>query len=95
MNPNHLETFEEFLTSSFAHDVYSRELRLSQEEASYILKKYHKASLKRCLTPESSDGKCWYEMNLLPPITENDLEAENFLLKKELEELKRSLEPVK
>jgi hypothetical protein len=96
MIPNHLETFEEFLTKSFAHGVYFRELRLSQEEAGYVVKKYPEASLKKCLTSASSDGKCWYEVNLLPPITaSNDLEKENLRLKKELEEFKKLLVPIK
>lgn len=85
------ETFEEFLKNSFANDVYFRELRLSQEEADYVLKKYPKASLKKC-SAESSDGKCWYEVNLLPStMTSNEpetLESENQRLKEELEALK-------
>ncbi|MEK5444410.1 MULTISPECIES: hypothetical protein [Fredinandcohnia] len=94
------ETFDEFLTNSFANDVYFRELRLSQEEADYVLKKFPKASMKKCDTTESPDGKCWYEVNLLPleKTTSNDsqdLESENQRLKEELEALKRSLSPIK
>jgi len=96
MIPNHFETFEEFLKRSFAHGVYFRELRLSREEVGYVRKKYPKASLKKCQITASLDGKCWYEVNLLPPVTaSNDLKKENLRLKKELEELKRSLVPIK
>jgi hypothetical protein len=93
------ETFDEFLANSFANDVYFRELRLSPEEADYVLIKYPKASVKKCQTEESPDGKCWYEVNLIPSNqTVNDretLEDENKRLKEELEALKKSITPVK
>lgn len=93
------ETFDEFLTNSFANDVYFRELRLSREEADYVLIKYPKASLKKCPTAESPDGKCWYEVNLIPSNTTVDdlktLEDENQRLKAELEALKKSISSVK
>jgi hypothetical protein len=96
MIPNHLENFGEFLKTSFAHGVFSRELRLSLEEAGYVQKKYPKASLKKCMTSEASDEKCWYEVNLLPPVTvPYDMEKENLRLKTELEELKKLLVPIK
>jgi hypothetical protein len=96
MIPNHYETFEQFLRNSFAHGVYFRELRLSREEAGYVQKIYPKVSLKKCLTPETSDGKCWYEVNLLPPVTtSNDFKNENLRLKKELDDLKKLLVPIK
>ena len=98
MNPK-IETFDDFLAKSFANDVYFRELRLSREEADYVLKKYPKASVKKCETAESPDGKCWYEVNLIPSnTTGNDLktlENENQRLKEELEALKKSIAPVK
>ncbi|WNS76073.1 hypothetical protein RRV45_03415 [Bacillus sp. DTU_2020_1000418_1_SI_GHA_SEK_038] len=83
------ETFEEFLKNSFANDVYFRELRLSQEEADYVSKKYPTASLKKC-SAESPDGKCWYEVNLLPSTLNEPetLESENQRLKEELKALK-------
>jgi len=98
MIPNKVERFEEFLSKSFGEGVYSRELRLSKEEVGYIQKVYPKASLKKCLTTEASDGKCWYEMNLPTPIANpNGLTAiqnENLQLKQEIERMKRSLADV-
>lgn len=93
------ETFEEFLADSFVNDVYFRELRLTEEEADYVLKKYPKAGVKKSSTEVAADGKCWYEVNLLPsnpPVSEQaSLAAENQRLKEELEALKKSLSPVK
>ncbi|MFS0862105.1 hypothetical protein [Fredinandcohnia sp. 179-A 10B2 NHS] len=89
------ETFEEFLKDSFANDVYFRELRLSNVEADYVSKKYPNASMKKC-SEESPDGKCWYEVNLLPSTTTSSepqsLESENQRLKEELKELELQYE---
>lgn len=68
MTPNEVERLENFLTESFGEGIYFRELRLSYEEMEYIKKKYPKASFKKCATVESSDGKIWWEVNLLASI---------------------------
>jgi hypothetical protein len=60
-----IETIDVFLSQSFADGIFFRELRLSQEEAGYVQNKFPKASVKKCPSPESIDGKCWYEINLL------------------------------
>lgn len=101
MMPNKVEKFEDFLLQSFGDGIYSRELRLSKEEKVYVQKKYPNASMKKCLSMEASDGKCWYEINLLPPISfmksslnSNELAAvqqENNQLKRELESLKKTV----
>jgi hypothetical protein len=102
--PNKVESFEEFLSSSFEDGVFSRELRLSKEEVTYVQKKYPKASVNKCPGTESSDGKSWYEIHLLPPIATMDnpmnsnglaaIQNENQQLKQELELLKKSLKDV-
>jgi hypothetical protein len=70
--------FEEFLSESFEDDIYVRELRLSDEEVEYVKEKYPRARLKKCQTDQNSDGKAWYEINLLIPIDdEEDLLASN------------------
>jgi hypothetical protein len=101
MVPNNIETFEEFLAKSFGDGVYSQELRLSREEAGYVLTKYPKARLKKSVTAATSDEKIWYEINLPTPISvaeksvnENEfaaIQTENLRLKQELERVKRSL----
>ncbi|MGZ4161497.1 MAG: hypothetical protein ACXVNF_12000 [Neobacillus sp.] len=104
MIPNQSETFEEFLSKSFADGVYSRELRLSKEEARFVQKKYPKASVKRYVTADALNEKSWYEINLPTPMTmvgksvnQKDLAAiqdENQHLKQELERVKKSLTKV-
>jgi hypothetical protein len=96
-----VEKFEEFLEESFGEGVYSRELRLSKEEMEYVRVKYPKARMSKCLTTESTDGKCWVDINLLTSIslveTPNGLTAiqtENIRLKQELERIKKSLADV-
>jgi hypothetical protein len=96
-----VEKFEEFLEESFGEGVYSRELRLSKEEMEYVRVKYPKARMSKCLTTESTDGKCWVDINLLTPIdlvvkSENPnglaaIQTENMRLKQELERIKKSL----
>jgi hypothetical protein len=101
---NKIEKFEEFLSKTFGEGNFSRELRLSKEEAGYVQKRYPKASMKKCVTTEVSGGKCWYEINLLTPITMMErsvnpsgfaaIQNENLMLKQELERMKRSLADV-
>jgi len=99
-----VESFEDFLSSSFGDGVYSRELRLSKEELAYVQKKYPRASVKKCSSTEVSDDKSWYEIDFLPPIATIDkpvnsngiaaVQNENEQLKQELERLKKSLSDV-
>ncbi|SDK66872.1 hypothetical protein [Natronincola ferrireducens] len=65
MTPNEIKRLEEFLEDSFGAGVYFRELRLSNEEMEYVKRKYPRAELKKCVTRECSDGKIWWEVNLL------------------------------
>jgi hypothetical protein len=92
--------FEEFLTESFEDDIYVRELRLSDEEVEYVREKYPRARLKKCQTPDSLDGKCWYEINLLAPIEDGQesqntqdvaIKEEGLRLRKELEHVKNAV----
>lgn len=77
MSPSEIEKFERFLEDSFREGMYSRELRLSNEELEYIKKKYPRAILKRCETRAISEEKAWWEINLLNT-TDNLKEAKNF-----------------
>ena len=90
------ETFEEFLLKSFGDGVYSRELRLSKEEARVVLGKFPQATVKKHTQAEGSDGKCWYEIHLPAPTqnVQHDLHSENQRLKQEVERLKKSLADV-
>ncbi|CRK82533.1 hypothetical protein [Neobacillus massiliamazoniensis] len=95
---NQLEKFEEFLVNSFGDGMYTRELRLSNEEVEFVQKKYPKLNVKKCFATEASDGKCWYEVSLSTPIEKvekssksSELHLENLRLKLELERLKNSL----
>jgi aspartate racemase len=56
--------FDRFLSDSFAHDVYERELRLSEEEVAYTKKRFPKARINPLSTEMDSDGKRWYEVCL-------------------------------
>lgn len=92
---NQLEKFEEFLVNSFGDGMYTRELRLSNEEVEYVQKNYPKLNVKKCFATEASDGKCWYEVSLSTPIEKaeksSELHLENLRLKLEVERLKNSL----
>lgn len=93
--------FEGFLSESFEDDIFVRELRLSDEEVEYVKEKYPRALLKKCQTDQNSDGKAWYEINLLSPIDDReeslnsqdiaDIKEENIRLKKELERVKKTV----
>lgn len=81
MTQDAAKRFEDFLVDSFGDGVMVRELRLSNVEVEYVLKKYPQASLKKALTPEYSDGKHWYEVSLLKP----SLDEEDSIIEKKEE----------
>jgi hypothetical protein len=85
-----LQAIEEFLVQSFGEGIFSRELRLSKEEAGFVQKKYPMAKLKKHTATEAPDGKCWYEIQLKSPaqVIQTDLQQENLRLKRELERIK-------
>lgn len=62
---NQRENFEKFLLDSFGDGVFSRELRLSSEELSYLKELYPKASVTTSTNGKSKDGKEWYIVNIL------------------------------
>jgi hypothetical protein len=100
--PTKDQLFEDFLQESFGEAVTFRELRLSSEELAYVEKMYPKASIKRSLTNENTDGKAWYEINLSPINDESEnataalesIQQENKRLKQEVEALKQSLDAI-
>jgi len=55
--------FEEFLWESFCDGQTSRELRLSQDELSYLKGRYPLAS-SSASSQTQSDGKTWYLITL-------------------------------
>jgi len=55
--------FKEFLWDSFCDGQTKRELRLSDEELSFLCQCYPEASYRVAGTP-SVDGKCWYAVSL-------------------------------
>ncbi|MDR7002544.1 hypothetical protein [Neobacillus niacini] len=95
MAPTELERFKTFLEESFSDGVSYRELRLSDEEVDYLLKRYPNASILKSPALESQDDKAWYEINLLPaPDVDSkfeDIQRENQRLKQELDALKKAL----
>lgn len=97
MKLNEVEKFEEFLSESFGDGVHIRELRLSNEETEYIKKTYPMAVFNKSLQKETSDGKNWYKVTLLPPTKKNNhdeitaIKQENIKLKREIEVLRRTM----
>jgi hypothetical protein len=55
--------FEEFLWDSFCDGQTKRELRLSQDELSYLQGRYPLAS-SSARSQKQSDGKTWYLITL-------------------------------
>ena len=55
--------FEEFLWESFCDGQTVRELRLSQDELSYLKGRYPMTSYS-ANSPEQGDGKTWYLITL-------------------------------
>lgn len=64
MTPHELESFEQFLSESFAEGVRFRELRLSADELKYVITKYPCARLQQAVTKEYADGKVWVGVTL-------------------------------
>ena len=60
MTDNEKQEFDMFLHESFRDGVLSRELRLSEDEAGYILGNYPRMSLELIADDKSPDGKLWY-----------------------------------
>lgn len=65
MTSKEIMDLDKFLEDSFQDGIYRRELRLSQREVEYVKRKYPSASIKKCKAAECSDGKIWWDVNLL------------------------------
>ncbi|MFD0826697.1 hypothetical protein ACT8ZR_13620 [Neobacillus sp. M.A.Huq-85] len=95
MAPTEMEKLETFLAESFSDGVSFRELRLSDEEVDYLLRRYPNASVLKSTALESEDNKAWYEVNILPTYDAEskfeDIQKENERLKQEVEALKKAL----
>lgn len=59
--------FKEFLWDSFCDGQTNRELRLSDEELTFLYQCYPEA-ICRAAGTHSADGKCWYAVSLSPCI---------------------------
>lgn len=69
MTPNEIQKFQEFLLDSFKEGIFSRELRLSNEELAYAKRMFPKAVFNKCFSTQENNGKSWYLVELASPKT--------------------------
>lgn len=77
MKLEEIEALDHFLEQSFKGDIYTRELRLSVEEVAYVLQKFSKAHITKMDTSSDSEGKNWYQVDLIPVSDHEDLVSED------------------
>jgi hypothetical protein len=63
MTNEKMKQFEQFLLESFENDITIRELRLSEEELSYLKKFFPRAIVRIMPYEVCEDGKRWYEVS--------------------------------
>lgn len=64
-----VESVADFITNSFADGKVVRELRLTNEELTYVKEKYPYAEIER-LTSNNFLRKSWYRIDIKPKLTE-------------------------
>lgn len=72
MNFQQVESITDFITNSFTNGRVIRELRLTEDELSYIKKAYPFAQIER-LPSDTSSQKNWYRINIKPGLRNKTL----------------------